>query len=154
MNIFLKIENQNRNWIEPLFFFLSSGFLYDVGSLLFPPDLLLQLLDGFHSQYLGLHQPGLPVIQFLIAQRMITVSDQKLEVERPGARLVHMVSVCACLSVCLSRFVNTVAFHPDGNCIGGGTTDSVVKVYIPVNNTNVQLCLECCGCLQNLVWFM
>ena len=65
-----------------------------------------------------------------------------------------MVSVCACLSVCLSRFVNTVAFHPDGNCIGGGTTDSVVKVYIPVNNTNVQLCLECCGCLQNVVWFM
>jgi len=67
-----------------------------------------------------------------------------------------MVSVCAYLSVCLSRFVNTVAFHPDGNCIGGGTTDSVVKVYtgIPVNNTNVQLCLECCGCLQNVVWFM
>ena len=30
--------------------------------------------------------------------------------------------------LCLSRFVNTVAFHPDGNCIGGGTTDSVVKV--------------------------
>ena len=50
--------------------------------------------------------------------------------------------------------MNTVAFHPDGNCIGGGTTDSVVKVYIPVNNTNVQLCLECCGCLQNVVWFM
>ena len=31
--------------------------------------------------------------------------------------------------VCLSRFVNTVSLHPDGNCIGGGTTDSVVKVY-------------------------
>ena len=58
---------------------------YDVGSLLFPPDLLLQMLDGFHSQYLGLHQPGLPVIQFLIAYRMVTVSDQKLEVGRPGS---------------------------------------------------------------------
>jgi len=69
--------------------------------------------------------------------------------------LVHMILVCACLSVCLSRFVNTVSLHPDGNCIGGGTTDSVVKVYTCVmvmNNTNVQLCLECCGCLQNVVW--
>ena len=101
MKIFLKIENQNRNWIEPFFFFLSSGFLYDVGSLLFPPDLLLQLLDGFHSQHLGLHQPGLPVIQFLIAHRMITVSDQKLEVERPGSEASpHGLSVC--MSVCLS----------------------------------------------------
>ena len=26
------------------------------------------------------------------------------------------------------RFANTVAFHPDGNCIGVGTTDNVVKV--------------------------
>ena len=72
-----------------------------------------------------------------------------------GAMLVHMILVCACLSVCLSRFVNTVSLHPDGNCIGGGTTDSVVKVYTCVmvmNNTNVQLCLECCGCLQNVVW--
>ncbi len=26
------------------------------------------------------------------------------------------------------RFVNTVAFHPDGNCIAVGTTDNVIKV--------------------------
>ena len=26
------------------------------------------------------------------------------------------------------RMVNTVAFHPDGNCLGVGTTDNVVKV--------------------------
>lgn len=25
-------------------------------------------------------------------------------------------------------FVSAVAFHPDGNCIGVGTTDNVVKV--------------------------
>ena len=28
------------------------------------------------------------------------------------------------------RFVNAVAFHPDGNCIGVGTSDNIVKVYI------------------------
>ena len=27
-----------------------------------------------------------------------------------------------------TRFVNTVAFHPDGNCIAVGTTDNVIKV--------------------------
>ena len=90
-----------------------------------------------------------------------------------GARLVHTILVSVymfvclpgskasphdlsvCMFVCLSRFVNTVSLHPDGNCIGGGTTDNVVKVYTCVmvmNNTNVQLCLECCGCLQNVVW--
>ena len=46
----------------------------------------------------------------------------------PGSKASpHDLSVC--MFVCLSRFVNTVSLHPDGNCIGGGTTDSVVKVY-------------------------
>ena len=27
------------------------------------------------------------------------------------------------------RFASTVAFHPDGNCIGVGTSDNVVKVH-------------------------
>ena len=27
------------------------------------------------------------------------------------------------------RYANTVAFHSDGNCIGVGTTDSVVKIW-------------------------
>lgn len=30
----------------------------------------------------------------------------------------------------LCRFANSVAFHPDGNSIGVGTTDNVVKVCI------------------------
>ncbi len=39
------------------------------------------------------------------------------------------------LMVCLklyftTRFVNTVAFHPDGNCIAVGTTDNVIKVLV------------------------
>ena len=28
------------------------------------------------------------------------------------------------------RFASTVAFHPDGNCIGVGTSDNVVKVHV------------------------
>ena len=28
----------------------------------------------------------------------------------------------------MPSFVSAVAFHPDGNCIGVGTTDNVVKV--------------------------
>ena len=31
-----------------------------------------------------------------------------------------------CIDGC--RFASAVAFHPDGNCIGVGTSDSVVKV--------------------------
>ena len=31
-------------------------------------------------------------------------------------------------SVFMHRMVNAVAFHPDGNCLGVGTTDNVVKV--------------------------
>ena len=27
------------------------------------------------------------------------------------------------------RYANTVAFHCDGNCIGVGTTDNVVKIW-------------------------
>ena len=29
----------------------------------------------------------------------------------------------------MHRMVNSVAFHPDGNCLGVGTTDNIVKVY-------------------------
>ena len=30
----------------------------------------------------------------------------------------------------LHRFVNSVAFHPDGNCFAAGTTDNIVKVRL------------------------
>ena len=33
----------------------------------------------------------------------------------------------------MHRMVNTVAFHPDGNCLGVGTTDNVVKVQVCIN---------------------
>ena len=31
--------------------------------------------------------------------------------------------------VFLHRFAGTVAFHPDGNCIGIGTTDNSIKIW-------------------------
>ena len=36
-------------------------------------------------------------------------------------------------SAFVHRMVNTVAFHPDGNCLGVGTTDNVVKVQVCIN---------------------
>ena len=77
---------------------------------------------------------------------MHTVSDQKLEAGRPGSETRSIWS----LFVCLSRFVNTVAFHPDGNCIGGGTTDSVVKVCVTVCVMN-ESCVQNCSS-GSVVW--
>lgn len=43
--------------------------------------------------------------------------------EIPGSTFAFLLTMCdGC------RFASTVAFHPDGNCIGVGTSDNVVKV--------------------------
>ena len=45
-----------------------------------------------------------------------------------GLCLFVAKSFCKKFSFLGLRFVNTVSFHPDGNCIAVGTTDNVVKV--------------------------
>ena len=47
----------------------------------------------------------------------------------------------------LCRFVQTVAFHPDGNCIAAGTTDNVVKIWdIRVNKLLQHYKGQSCTC--------